>query len=131
MIEPVPQATGYLALGEAQLGAKQLDEAMDSAQQVLKLQPEGRLYSQGQMLRGDITMARKFYEEAAKIFRSISIVGAEDAVLTPKSLEKAYIAYKKAGEDQEAGKVLNELQTRFPEYQLTGAATAARGSSRP
>jgi len=129
--DPVPQATAYLALGEAELGGGRLDEAQKSANQVLTLQPEGRLNSQGRMLLGDVAMARHNYEDAAKLFQSVSILGVEDEVLTPKALEKAYIAYKKAGNDQPAGKVLNELQSRFPEYKLTGAASEVHASSRP
>ena len=129
--DPVPQATGELAMGEAKLGSAHLDEAEESANHVLQLQPEGRLNSQGRMLLGDIAMVRRDYEKAAKLFESVSILGVEDAVITPKALEKAYLAYKKSGDDDHARKILNELQTRFPEHQLTGASTTARSSSRP
>ena len=129
--DPIPKATGELALGEAQLGATELDEAQQSANRALELQPEGRLNSQGRMLLGDVAMARSDYSKAAKLFESVSILGVEDSVITPKALEKAYLAYKKAGNDDQARKLLNELQTRFPEHQLTGAASAARRSSRP
>ena len=129
--DPIPQATGLLALGEVEVGAGRLDDARDSANRVLALQPEGRLNSQGRMLLGDIAMLRQDYAEAAKIFHSVVLLGVEDSVLTPKAMENAYIAYKKAGNDQQAGKLLNELQTRFPEHQLTATAAAVHSSSRP
>ena len=121
--DPIPQATGYLALGAAQLGAAQLDEAEKSTSHVLELQPEGKLNSKGRMQLGDISMVRKDFETAAKLYLSVSILGAEDPVLTPLSLEKAYDAYKKAGNAAQAAKVLNELQSRYPEYQVKASSS--------
>ena len=117
--EPVPQAFGYLALGEAQLGASDYVQAQQSADHVLQLQPEGRLNGQARMFSGDVAMARNDYDTAAKLFLSVSVV-YDDPSITPRALEKAYRAYKAAGNDAQAAKVLNDLQSRFPEYQVSG-----------
>ncbi|MCX6967460.1 MAG: tetratricopeptide repeat protein [Verrucomicrobia bacterium] len=114
--EPSQKATGHLALGEAQLAAKQLPEAQKSADAALGLQPEGRLNAQGRKLSGEIAMARGDYAGAAKLFLTITVLFGDDPEITPKAYAQAYIAYKKAGETAQAAKTLNELQSRYPEY---------------
>ena len=114
--EPSQQATGHLALGEAQLAAKHLDEAQKSADDALALQPEGRLNAQGKMLSGDIAMARADFTAAAKLYLSISVLFGDDPEITPKALAQGYVAYKKAENAAQAAKTLNELQSRYPEY---------------
>jgi TolA-binding protein len=118
--EPVPKATGLLARGEARLGQGEFDKAQQSVNDALLLQPEGRLNAEGRTLSGQIAMARGDYEGAAKIFLSVAVV-YDDAVVTPRALEQAHEAYAKAGNEEEAAKVLNELQTRYPEYQIKSA----------
>jgi TolA-binding protein len=115
--EPFPKATGLLLLGRSQLCQEQYDQAQESADQALALQPEGRLNAEGRTLSGEIQMARGNYEAAAKLFLSVAVV-FDDPAITPRALENAYEAYKKAGKSEEAAKTLNQLQTRFPEYAL-------------
>ena len=119
--EPVPQARGHLALGEAQLGAKQFDEAQKSAEAALALQPEGRLNAQGLMLSGDIAYARADYPAAAKLYTSVSVLFSDDPEITPKALTQAWQSYKKSGNEPQAAKTLNELQSHFPEYPVPTA----------
>ena len=120
--EPVPHATGLLAQGEAQLGLGQFDNAQKSVNEALLLQPEGRLNAEGRTLSGQIAMARNDYENAAKIFLSVAVV-YDDPVVTPQALEQAREAYVKAGNEKEAAKVMNDLQTRYPEYQVKSTTT--------
>ena len=80
-------------------------------------QPEGRLNAEGRMLSGDVALARKEYEKASKIFLSISLV-FDDPVLTPQALEKAYIALQKSGNEIDAKKTLNKLQSQYSEYKM-------------
>jgi|GEM_PF-167464 len=115
--DPIPKARGYLAMGRARLGKDDYDGAQEAARQVQQLQPEGQLHAFGRILAGDVAMARNRYEEAAKLFLSVSII-FEDPVITPQAMEKAYLAYRKAGDAEKAGKTLNDLQTRYPEYQI-------------
>jgi TolA-binding protein len=60
-------------------------------------------------------MARNNFEEAAKIYRSVGVV-LDDEEVTPRALEKAIAAYEKAGNEVEAKKTRNTLQSRYPEY---------------
>jgi TolA-binding protein len=124
--EPHPKATGLLVLGRAQLCQEQYEQAQQSADEALALQPEGRLNADGRTLSGDIQMALGNFEEAAKLFLSVAVV-FDDADITPRALEKAYQAYKKAGKADEAAKILNQLQTRFPEYALHEPLTGSAG----
>lgn len=113
--EPVPRVVGLLSLGQAQIGLKQLDPAQGSADEALSLQPDGEFNAKARVLAGDIQTARGSHEEAAKIYESVSAV-IDDESITPKALEKAIEAYKQAGRDADARRLLNTLQSRYPEY---------------
>ncbi len=116
--DPIPKANGYLALGEAELGTGKLDAALKSANKVQELQPEGRLNALGRMLSGAVTAAKGDWEAAAKIYLSVALV-YDDPVITPQALEQAYRAYLKSGNEPQSKKVLNDLQSRYPEYRLS------------
>jgi TolA-binding protein len=115
--DPVAQAQGLLALGRAQLGGAKLDDAQTSADKACTLQPEGVNNAQGRLLSGDIQIARGNYDDAAKIFLSIAVI-IDDPQVTPEALEKAYDCLNRTGNTAEAAKVLNELQSKYPEYRL-------------
>lgn len=113
--EPVPRATGLLELAQAQIGTGNFDAAKNAAAAALTLQPEGAINGEGRIVTGDVLMARGQFDEAAKTYRAVSAVIDDDAV-TPRALEKAVEAYRKAGNEAEAKKTLNVLQSRYPEY---------------
>jgi TolA-binding protein len=118
--EPFPHAMGLLALGRAQLGLKQFDDAQKTVDQACGLQPEGSVNAEGRELLGDIEMGRGDFDKAARAYRSVAVI-VDDPVITPRAMEKAWDALKRSGNDKEAAKVLNELQSRYPEYQLKSA----------
>ena len=103
----------------AQIGLGTLDAAQKSVDEALTLQPEGKLNGEGRIAAGDVQMARGAYEQAAKLYASVSLL-LDDEEVTPKALEKAYNAFKKAGMEPEAKKTLNTLQSRYPEYLQNG-----------
>jgi len=115
--DPAAKAKGLLDLGQAQLDAGQLDDAQASADKACSLQPEGLPNAQGRMLSGDIQMARANYDGASKLYQSIAVI-IDDPQVTPKALEKAYNCLNLLGDKAGASKVLNQLQTKYPEYQL-------------
>lgn len=117
--EPFPKATGLLILAQAQLGERKFEIAERSAEQACALQPEGKLNAQGRILLGDIAFTQADHEKAARIYMSVSVV-FDDPQITPKALEKAALAYRKAGNESEASKVTNTLQSRYPEYSPSG-----------
>ncbi len=114
--DPVPRSLGMLELARAQLGLKQFDAAQKSVDEALTLQPEGVINGEGRIAAGDVDMARGQFEEAAKVYVSVSLV-LDDENITPRALDKAVEAYRKAGKDAEAKKMLNTLKSRYPEYQ--------------
>lgn len=113
--EPIPRATGLLALSDSQLGLGKYDDAQKAADDACALQPEGRLNAEGRILSGEIQMARGAYDKAAKLFLSVSVL-LDDPNITPHAMELAIDALKKAGKEDEAAKTLNDLQTRYAEY---------------
>jgi TolA-binding protein len=120
--EPIPRATGLLELTQARIGAGDFDAAKKAADEALTLQPEGPLNGEGRIAAGDVLMAQGQLEEAAKTYRAVSAV-IDDETVTPRALEKAVAAYKKAGNEAEAKKTLNLLQSRYPEYFQRNART--------
>lgn len=113
--DPVPRATGLLALGDSQLGLGKFDDAQKSVDEACRLQPEGRLNAEGRIMAGEIQMARGSYDSAAKLFQSVSVI-LDDPEITPHAMELACDALKRAGKDADAAKVYNDLQTRYGEY---------------
>jgi len=113
--QPVPRATGLLALGDALLGLGNYDGAQKAVDDACALQPEGRLNAEGRIMAGEIQMARGSYEAAAKFFLSVSVL-LDDPNITPHAMELAIEALKKAGKDADAAKTLNDLKTRYGEY---------------
>lgn len=113
--EPAPSATALLSLGEALLGMKDLDRAWEIPEKVFALQPDGRLNARARILVGDVECQRGRLAEACKVYESVALV-IDDEQLTPLALEKAVETYKALGRDDEARKVLNRLQSRYPEY---------------
>jgi TolA-binding protein len=83
--------------------------------QALTLQPEGKLNGEGVIAAGDILTAQGQFEQAAKTYASVAAL-LDDEEVTPRALEKAVEAYRKAGKEAEAKKTLNLLQSRYPEY---------------
>jgi TolA-binding protein len=120
--DPGPRAAGLLELTQACIGTGDFDGAKKAADEALTLQPEGPLNGEGRIAAGDVLVARGQFEEAAKTYRAVSAVIDEESV-TPRALEKAVAAYKKAGDEAEAKKTLNLLQSRYPEYFQRNALT--------
>lgn len=113
--EPISRALGLLDLARAQIGMKDLESAQKTVDEILTLQPEGKLSGEARILAGDIDAARGNWEAAAKIHASIAVL-LDDNEVTPRALEKAAEEYQKAGKEAEAKKVLNNLKSRYPEY---------------
>jgi TolA-binding protein len=68
------------------------------------------------VVRGD-------FDAAAKIFQSIAVI-IDDPQVTPAALQEAYDCLNRLGNSAEASKVLNQLQTKYPEYQIKAGRLA-------
>lgn len=113
--EPPSRALGLLELAKAQTGQREFDAAQKSVDEALTLQPEGKVSGEARIVAGDIQIARGQKREAAKLYESVAVI-IDDEELTPRALEKAVDAYRAAGDEEQAKKTLNRLQSRYPEY---------------
>jgi tetratricopeptide (TPR) repeat protein len=113
--DPLSRASGLLLLGEAQIGLKEPAAAQKSVDEALQLQPDGIVNGKARILAGKVEMSRNAPDKAAKIFESVSVV-IDDESVTPVALELGVEAYRSAGEEADAKRLLNLLQSRYPEY---------------
>ena len=113
--EPAPRCVGLLALANARIGATDFDGAQKSVDEALRLQAEGLLHALAKIADGDIQYGRGNFDAASKRYQEISLL-IDDDEITPHALEKAVDACSKAGADADAKRLLNTLQSRYPEY---------------
>ena len=114
--QPTLRASGLLTLAKSQIALQSLDAAQKSVDEALTLQPEGDLNGEGRITAGDIKAARGRTEEAANLYETVYATGIDHPEITPRSLSKAIQAYRAAGKDDKVKKLLNILQSRYPEY---------------
>jgi len=113
--DPGPRAESYNDLAQAQLGGRKFTEAQSSVQQGLTLQPDGFINAELRVTAGDILAAQEKWTDAAKTYEAVTVI-IDDESVTPRAGEKAVQAYRKAGDEDSAKKLLNKLQSRYPEY---------------
>ena len=113
--EPGPRAESFNDLAQAQLGAAKFADAQASVQQGLTLQPDGFINAELRVTAGDILAAQQKWLDAAKTYEAVTVI-IDDENVTPRAGEKAVDAYRKSGDDDSAKKLLNKLQSRYPEY---------------
>ena len=113
--EPYGRARGLQAKAAVLLGQREFDEAAKLCDESLLLQPEGRLNAEGRLLSGEISFARGDYDGAARAFMTVAVL-YDDSSVTPRALSRAADAYRKANNEHEAEKALQELQQRFPNF---------------
>ena len=114
-IDPAARAKALLSLGAAKIAAHKPDEAKKIAEEIMTLQPEGRVNAQARLLAGDVEMERNHFEAAGKAFQSVALL-YDDPAITPQALDKAAKAYEKAGKLEEAKRVADQLREKYPGY---------------
>lgn len=112
--DPAPKARALLAVAEARRGLKEFDLATRAAEDALELQPEGRLNAAARMISAEIEYARGEFDSAARGFMTVALL-YDDTKVTPRALERAAESYRRANNDAEADKALDELRRRFPD----------------
>ena len=108
-----------LALGAAKIGAHKPDEAQKIAEEIMKLQPEGRVNAEARLLLGDVQIERNNFDEAGKAFMGVALL-YDDPAVTPRALQKAASAYQKAGKTDEAGRAAKQLHEKYPNFAGSG-----------
>src|SRR5207249_9393264 len=91
------------------------DDAQKIAEEIMTLQPEGRVNAQARLLAGDVEMERNQFEEAGKAYLSVALL-YDDPAITPQALDKAAKAYEKAGKLDEAQRASAQLHQKYPDY---------------
>ena len=64
---------------------------------------------------GDVQIERKNFDEAGKAFMGVALL-YDDPAITPRALQKAAIAYQKAGKKEEADRVAKQLHEKYPDF---------------
>jgi TolA-binding protein len=113
--DPAGKAKVLLSLGAAKIAAHKPDEAQKIAEQIMVLQPEGRVNAEARLLAGDVQFERGNFEEASKAFMGVALL-YDDPAITPRALKKAATSYQRAGKIAEADKVVRQLKERYPNY---------------
>ncbi|MFL6590115.1 MAG: tetratricopeptide repeat protein [Chthoniobacterales bacterium] len=113
--DPAAKAKTLLALGAAKISSHKPDEAQKIAEEIMSLQPEGRVNAEARLLAGDVQIERQNFDEAGKAFMGVALL-YDDPAITPRALQKAAFAYERAGKKEEADQVAKQLHDRYPDF---------------
>jgi TolA-binding protein len=113
--DPAGKAKVLLALGAVKIAAHKPDDAQKIAEQIMTLQPEGRVNAEARLLSGDVQFERGHFEDAGKAFMGVALL-YDDPAITPRALQKAALAYRRAGKPDEADRVAKQLREKYPNY---------------
>src|SRR5437773_3424536 len=109
------KAKVLLALGTVKISAHKPDEAQKIAEEIMALQPEGRVNAEARLLAGEVQLERGKFDDAGKAFKGVALL-YDDPAITPRALDKAALAYRQAGKTEEADRLSHELRERYPNY---------------
>src|SRR5881409_1211066 len=113
--DPAGKAKVLLALGAVKITAHKPDEAQKIAEEIMTLQPEGRVNAEARLLAGEVQLERGNFDDAGKAFKGVALL-YDDPAVTPRALDKAALAYRQAGKMEEADRLSRELHERYPNY---------------
>ena len=113
--DPAAKAKTLLALGATKIAAHKPDEAQRIAEEIMTLQPEGRVNAEARLLAGDVQLERQNFDEAGKAYMGVALL-YDDPAITPRALHKATVAYQKAGRKEEADRVAKQLREKYPDF---------------
>jgi TolA-binding protein len=113
--DPAAKVKVLLALGSTKIATHKPDDAQRIAEEIMSLQPEGKVNAEARMLAGDVQVERGRFEDAGKTFMSVALL-YDDPTITPRALQKAAVAYEKAGKAAEAQRATEQLRTKYPEF---------------
>jgi TolA-binding protein len=113
--DPAGKAKVLLALGAAKIGAHKADEAQKIAEEIMALQPEGRVNAEARLLAGDVQVERGNFDDAGKAFMGVALL-YEDPAITPRALQKAASAYQRAGKNDQADRAARQLREKYPNF---------------
>jgi TolA-binding protein len=118
--DPAGKAKVLLALGAIKINLHKPDDAQKIAEEIMVLQPEGRVNAEARLLVGDVQLERGNFDDAGKAFKGVALL-YDDPAITPRALDKAASAYQRAGKTAEADQLSRELHERYPNYVAVAA----------
>src|SRR6059058_1929260 len=113
--DPAGKAKVLLALGAVKISAHKPDEAQKIAEEIMTLQPKGRVNAEARLLAGEVQLERGKFDDAGKAFKGVALL-YDDPAITPRALDKASSSYRQAGKTEEADRLSHELHERYPNY---------------
>src|SRR6266513_2815813 len=113
--DPAGKAKVLLALGTVKISAHKPDDAQKIAEEIMALQPEGRVNAEARLLSGEVQLERGNFDDAGKAFKGVALL-YDDPAITPRALDKASSSYRQAGKTEEADRLSHELHERYPNY---------------
>ena len=113
--DPAGKAKVLIALGAVKIGVHKPDDAQKIAEEIMVLQPEGRVNAEARLLAGEVQLERGNFDDAGKAFMGVALL-YDDPAITPRALNKAASAYQRAGKNEEADRLARELHERYPNY---------------
>ena len=113
--DPAGKAKVLLTLGAVKISAHKPDEAQKIAEEIMALQPEGRVNAEARLLAGEVQLERGNFDDAGKAFKGVALL-YDDPAITPRALDKAAVAFRQAGNTKEADRLSHELRERYPNY---------------
>ncbi len=113
--DPAAKVKALLALGATKIAAHKADDAQKIAEQIMSLQPEGKVNAEARLLSGDVQMERGHFDEAGRAYMGVALL-YDDSSITPRALQKAATAYEKAGKKIEADHATQQLREKYPEF---------------
>ena len=113
--DPAAKVKTLLALGAAKIASHKPDEAQKIAEEIMSLQPEGRVNAEARLLAGDVQVERGRFEDAARLYMGVALLH-DDPTITPRALDKAAAAYQRAGKKAEADRATEQLRAKYPEF---------------
>jgi TolA-binding protein len=113
--DPAGKAKVLLALGAVKISAHKPDDAQKIAEEIMALQPEGRVNAEARLLAGGVQLERGNFDDAGKAFKGVALL-YDDPAITPRALDKAALSFRQAGKTDEADRLSRELRERYPNY---------------
>jgi TolA-binding protein len=113
--DPAGKAKVLLTLGAVKISAHKPAEAQKIAEEIMTLQPEGRVNAEARLLAGEVQLERGNFDDAGKAFKGVALL-YDDPAITPRALDKAAVSFRQAGNTEEADRLSRELRERYPNY---------------
>ena len=67
------------------------------------------------LLAGEVQLERGNFDNAGKAFKGVALL-YDDPAITRRALDKAALAFRQAGNTEEAEHLSRELRARYPNY---------------